>query len=160
LYDYITADDNSSIKKNSKKNKGNNQISLKKKNIQNNTMITPQAKSKGNFNNNLNSDINNNNNTQINIINNNTNRNKNSNTYNSSNGNISININSYKDNNNNNLQNFCLDSFKKFCFETDKEIEEFRKKLEDNSINANAVKKVKPNFSYEWIQNLPININN
>lgn len=53
-----------------------------------------------------------------------------------------------------------MDNIKKFCFETDKEIEEFRKKLEDNSINANTVKKVKPNFSYEWIQNLPININN
>ena len=61
--------------------------------------------------------------------------------------------------NKNNPQNSNLD-IRQLCFETDKEIEEFRKKLADNSINAQSVKKVKPNFSYEWIQNLPININN
>lgn len=52
------------------------------------------------------------------------------------------------------------DNLQQICFETDKEIEEFRKKLTNNSIYANSVKKVKPNFSFEWIQSLPININN
>lgn len=52
------------------------------------------------------------------------------------------------------------DNLQQICFETDKEIEEFRKKLINNSIYANSVKKVKPNFSFEWIQSLPININN
>lgn len=116
LYDYITADDNASSKKNSKKNKGNNN-SVKKKNVQNSNLNTSNQKTKASLNNNFTSK-------------------------------------------NNNLQNFCMDNIKKFCFETDKEVEEFRKKLEENSINANLIKKVKPNFSFEWIQNLPININN
>lgn len=42
-----------------------------------------------------------------------------------------------------------------FNFEQiDKEIEEFRAKIKNSSINANSVNKVKPKISIDWLQHI------
>jgi type VI protein secretion system component VasF len=76
------------------------------------------------------------------------------------NQNAAVNLDNNNSNSKSKINQRQNDNIQQICFETDKEIEEFRKKLTNNSIYANSVKKVKPKFSFEWIQSLPININN
>lgn len=71
----------------------------------------------------------------------------------------------YKKQNNNNKANvktkYRSDNEESICdhplckaFENDNEVEEFKKKLQDDSIHAESVKKIKPFFTQEWLKDI------